>query len=83
MNTVKTRIRISPDGTFTGQVKELPVGEHEAQIVLLDSNHSAMAEPKRVLAAVQLLQDEIWNLKILDRREPDEIIGYNDRGHLD
>ena len=37
MTTVKTRIRVAPDGTLTGQAPGLPAGEHEAEIVLLDN----------------------------------------------
>lgn len=36
MTMVKTRIRVAPDGTLTGQAPGLPAGEHEAEIVLLD-----------------------------------------------
>jgi len=79
---VKTRIRVDPDGTFTGRAAGLPVGEHEAEIVLIEP-----AEPARdaatLLARVRAIQEELARLPVIDKRSPDEIIGYNDRGHFD
>jgi hypothetical protein len=84
MLSVKTRISVAPDGTLTGRSAELPVGDHDAEIVLLSSaiskiNHDADA----LLARVRALQVELGKLAILDDRTLDEIIGYNQHGYLD
>jgi hypothetical protein len=77
MTTVKTRIRVGPDGSLSGQAKGLPAGEHDAEIVLVDTVVTATKlDPDAILARVRALQEEV-------ARSPDEIIGYNDRGHVD
>jgi hypothetical protein len=40
MTTVKTRIRVAPDGTLTGRASGLPPGEHEDEIALVDTGKS-------------------------------------------
>jgi hypothetical protein len=32
---------------------------------------------------VRAIQEEMAQLPVLDQRNPDEIIGYNQRGHFD
>jgi hypothetical protein len=84
MKMVKTRIRIAPDGTLTGQAIGLPAGEHEAEIVLVDNAVPAdRMDADALLARVHAIQDEIAQLPVLDYRAPDEIMGYNERGHFD
>ena len=83
MTMVKTRIRVAPDGTLTGQAPGLPAGEHEAEIVLLDdADQLAGLEADALLARVRAIQEEVARLPVLDDRSPDEIIGYNYRGHF-
>jgi hypothetical protein len=36
-----------------------------------------------LLVRIRAIQDQIAHLPVLDGRYADEIIGYNDRGHLD
>ena len=84
MSTIKTRIRIAPDGTLTGWVSGLPPGEHEAEIVLLDTQRGGTRpDIATLLARVRAIQQEMAQLPVLDERSPEEIIGYNERGHLD
>ena len=84
MTTVKTRIRVAPDGTLTGRATALPVGEHEAEIVLLDAaGEPAVLDARTLLARVRAIQAEVAQLPVLDARSPEEIIGYNQHGHLD
>jgi hypothetical protein len=84
MTLIKTRIRVDPDGTLSGRADGLPVGEHDAEITLLDfagaRGDLAVAE---LLARVHAIQAEVGRLPVLDRRSPEEIIGYNQHGHLD
>ncbi len=84
MTTVTTRIRIAPDGTLTCQAAGLPAGEHEAEIVLLDAaaTRPAGLGADALLARVRAIQDEVARLPVLDERSPDEITGYNGRGHF-
>jgi hypothetical protein len=83
MTEVKSRFRIAPDGTITAHAPGLPVGEHEAEIVLVDSAElKARPEADALLARVRAIQEEIAGLPVLDDRSPDEIIGYNKRGHF-
>ena len=76
MTMVKTRIRVAPDGTLTGQAPGLPAGEHEAEIVLLDDADRCAPGPRS--------RDPGGGraAPVLDDRSPDEIIGYNYRGHF-
>jgi hypothetical protein len=84
MTTVKTRIRVAPDGTLSGRVRGLPPGEHEAEIALIDFDKGeARLDADTLLARVRAIQKEIAQLPVLDERSPDEIIGYNERGHFD
>jgi hypothetical protein len=74
---VKARIRVAPDGT-------LPAGEHEAEIVLVDNaERASRLDANILLAHVRGIQEEVSRLPVLDDRKPDEIIGYNERGHFD
>jgi hypothetical protein len=84
MTTVKTRIHVEPDGTLTGQAHDLPVGDHDAEIVVLE-NAQLAAEPNAdtLLARVRAIQEEVARLPVRDKRSPDEIIGYNEQGHFD
>jgi hypothetical protein len=82
--TIKTRIRVAPDGTLTGCAAGLPTGEHEAEIMLTDSAEpAARSDVSTLLAHVRAIQKEVARLPVLDERSPDEIIGYNERGHFD
>ena len=84
MTTVKTRIRVAPDGTLTGRASGLPPGEHEAEIALVDIGKSVDSpDVHLLLARVRAIQQEIAQLPVLDKRSSDEIIGYNKRGHFD
>jgi hypothetical protein len=84
MTTVKTRIRVASDGTLSGKATGLPVGDHDAEIVILDAGTSpAGPGAAALLARVQAIQAEVARLPVLDGRSPDEILGYNQRGHLD
>jgi hypothetical protein len=82
--TVKTRIRVAPDGTLTGRASGLPPGEHEAEIALVDTCESVdRPDVHTLLSRVHAIQQEIAQLSVLDKRSSDEIIGYNERGHFD
>jgi hypothetical protein len=84
MITVKTRIRVAPDGTLAGRAGGLPPGEHEAEIALIDPEKgAARLDADTLLARVRAIQEEMAQLPVLDDRSPDEIIGYNERGHFD
>ena len=83
MTTVKTRIRVAPDGTLSGRADGLPAGEHDAEITVPDAN--AVRERLNIgglLALVHGIQAELARLPVLDRRSPDGIIGYNEQGHF-
>ena len=83
MTTVRTRIRIAADGTLTGQVAGLRAGEHEAEILLLDTAARLVRlDPDALLARLHIIQAEVAQLPALDSRSPDEILGYNERGHF-
>jgi hypothetical protein len=43
----------------------------------------AESDANALLVRICAIQDEIARLPVLDCRSPDEIIGYNDVGHLD
>lgn len=84
MTTIKTRISVAPDGTLTGRACGLPPGEHEAEIALVDTSKSAgRSDADALLSRVRAIQQEMAQLPVLDERTPDEIIGYNKRGHFD
>lgn len=84
MITVKTRIRVAPDGTLTGRAGGLPLGKHEAEIALIDTEKgAARLDGDTLLARVRAIQEEMSQLPVLDERSPDEIIGYNERGQFD
>jgi len=84
MSSVKTRILIGPDGSLSGQAAGLPPGEHEAEITLLDETApTVLVDADRLLARVRALQAEIARRPVLDARTPEEILGYNERGHFD
>jgi hypothetical protein len=84
MTIVKTRIHVGPDGTLSGRAYGLPAGEHEAEITLLDTA-SPRVRPSgaELLARVRAIQAEVAQLPIFDSRSPEEILGYNERGHFD
>ena len=44
---------------------------------------AAQPDSDTLLARVREIQAEIAQLPVLDERSPDEIIGYNERGHFD
>jgi hypothetical protein len=73
MIVVKARINIGADGSLSGRVAGLPPGEHEAEISVMD----ALERPAEFDA------NALARLPVLDYNSPDEIIGYNDVGHLD
>jgi hypothetical protein len=84
MTRVKTRILIGPDGTLTGWAPGLPAGEHEAEVMLIESAGPApRLQVEALLARVRAIQEEVARLPVLDSRHPDQILGYNDRGHFD
>jgi hypothetical protein len=83
MTTIKPRIRVSPDGTLTRQTAELHDGEYEAAIVLQDTaTRQAGLDADALLARVRAIQVEVARFPVLDNRSPDEITGYNERGHF-
>jgi len=83
MTRVKTRIRVEPDGTLTGEAAGLPTGEHEAEISLIESAEPApQDDADSLLVRIRAIQEEMAQLPVLDKRSPDEIIGYNERGYL-
>jgi hypothetical protein len=84
MIRIKTRIRVAPDGTLTGRASGLTPGEHEAEIALVDiGNDATRPDAETLLARVRAIQEEMAQLPVLDERIPDEIVGYNERGHFD
>jgi hypothetical protein len=84
MTMVKVRIRVGPDGSLSGRADGLPAGEHEAEMTLLDANSPPVRpSAKELLARVRAIQAEVARLPVLDGRSPEEILGYNERGHLD
>ena len=80
---MKARIRIAPDGTLTGKAAGLPTGEHEAEITLLDQPRGGRLDEAALLLAVRKIQREVARMPVLDNHGPDEIVGYNQRGHFD
>jgi hypothetical protein len=83
MTMVKARIRVAPDGTLSGRAPGLPAGEHDAEIVLLDAaRQDKRFDADELLARVRLIQAEVAQLPVFDTRIPDEILGYNERGHF-
>ena len=83
MTVVKARINIGADGSLSGRVAGLPPGEHEAEIGVMDALEPAEFDVNALLVRIRAIQDEIARLPVLDCRSPDEIIGYDDVGHLD
>jgi hypothetical protein len=83
MIKIKTRVHIAADGALTGCVPGLPSGEHEAEIMLIDdAKPTARSGAELLLARVRAIQEEVARLPVLDRRDPDQIIGYDERGHF-
>ena len=83
MTTVKTRIRVAPDGTLSGRVTGLPAGEHDAEIMLIENEAKPQKlDAQALLVRVRDIQTEVARLPVLDGRSPDEIIGYNEQGHF-
>jgi antitoxin VapB len=41
------------------------------------------SETNDLLSRIQVIVDDVKKLKVLDERTPDEILGYNERGHFD
>ena len=84
MPSIKTRIRVSPDGTLSGHAAGVPPGEHDAEIILLPGNaKSEKGEWQNLLTRVRAIQAEFARLPVIDSRRADEIIGYNERGYVD
>ena len=83
MTIVKTRIHVGPDGTLSGRAHGLPAGEHEAEITLLDVTPRVRPSAEELLARVRAIQVEVARLPVFDSRSPEEILGYNERGHFD
>jgi hypothetical protein len=84
MTKVTARIHIAADGALTGCAPGLPVGEYEAEIMLLDSPRRAAGLPMDGLVGrIRAIQEEVARLPVLDSRQPDGILNYNDRGHFD
>jgi hypothetical protein len=84
MIVVKTRINVAKDGRLSGSAASLPPGEHDAEIVLSTGGRSAVpCDRGDLLARVRAIQAELAALPVRDNRNPDEIIGYNERGHFD
>jgi hypothetical protein len=84
LTTFRTRIRIAPNGAVTGWAPGLPVGEHEAEVMLIDSPEPvARSQVDTLLARVRAIQHEVARLPVLDGRSPDQIVGYNERGQFD
>jgi hypothetical protein len=84
MTTVKTRIRVAPDGTLTGRASGLPPGEHEAEIALVDTGKRLdPPDLHTLLARVHAIQQEIAQLPVLDSLMADEIICCNVCGNFD
>ena len=72
------------DGTLTGTAAELPPGDHDAEIVLLDhAKGPCRDDVPELLARVRRIQAEVAALPLLDRRTPEEILRYNERGHFE
>jgi hypothetical protein len=81
---IKTRISVTRDGRLSGSVAGLPPCDQEAEIVLSTGGRSAVpCDRGDLLARVRAIQAELAALPVRDNRNPDEIIGYNERGHFD
>jgi hypothetical protein len=84
MIVIKTRINVAKNGILSGHAKGLPPGAHDAEIRLVDGGHRpALHDRRNLLARVRAIQAELAVLPALDNRGPDEIVGYNERGHFD
>jgi len=84
MIIVKTRINVAKDGTLSGPANGLPPGEHDAEIMLVEGGHRPAPRDRRdLLARIRAIQAQLAVLPVRDNRGPDEIIGYNECGHLD
>ncbi|HEX2152124.1 MAG TPA: hypothetical protein VHG31_09045 [Stellaceae bacterium] len=84
MIVIKTRINVAKDGMLSGSADGLPQGEHDAEIVLPGGRRTlSERDCWNLLARVRAIQAELAAIPVLDDRRPDEIIGYNERGHFD
>lgn len=83
MAGARAHIRVAPDGTLSGKATGLPPGEHEAQITLLSSRAGTRLGAAALLARVRQVQADMARLPVLDNRSPEDLIGYNEQGHLD
>ena len=84
MTIIKTRIRVAPDGAFSGRADGLPAGEHDAEITVPDpASARGRFDVEGLLTRVRAIQAEVAQLPVLDTRTPDQILGYNQRGHFD
>jgi len=81
---IRTRIRVTSDGTLSGRAQGIPAGEHDAEITVIDTTGASQRlDVADLLARIQKIQEEVARLPVLDNRTPDEIIGYNERGYFD
>lgn len=71
---IKTRIRVSADGTLTGQARGLPPGEHDAEISLPDG--------ARALDASTLVPDALLR-SIVTELTPQRVILFGSRARGD
>jgi hypothetical protein len=83
MTKIKTRIWVGLDGSLSGRALGLPAGEHDAEIAVPEvTGEPARLDAARLLDRIRAIQEEIAQLPVLDPRGPDDIIGYNEHGHL-
>ena len=84
MTIVKTHIHVGPDDALNGRAYGLPAGEHEAEITLLDTAAPRVRpSAEELLVRVRAIRAEVVQLPLFDSRSPEEILGYNERGHFD
>ena len=48
-----------------------------------EADRTTPPDAEVLLARVRVIQQELAALLVLDKRTPDKIIGYNERGHFD
>lgn len=78
MQQFNIRLHVTEDGRVSGEARGMPPGDHDVAIILRSRGpHPA---PEQALAAIHALQAELARLPVLDPREPDEILGYDETG---